>query len=91
MHPAKMELLNFLREEPVMAWLVLIALLVTIVPMASVLWRRMSGRKPVDAAKQPVQATKPTRFGNQTELVILFVGLLLLLAAIGWMRSTFFR
>lgn len=85
-----MEFLNFLREEPVMAWFVFLALLVTIVPMASVLWRRMPGRKPVDAAKQPVQAAKPTRFGNQTELIILFVVLLLLLAVIGWIRSAFF-
>ena len=85
-----MEFLNFLREEPVMAWFVLIAFLVTIVPVASVLWHRMSGRNPVDAAKQPAPAIKPTRFGNQTELVILIVGLLLLLAMIGWIRSAFF-
>ena len=85
-----MEFLNFLREEPVMAWFVLIAFLVTIVPVASVLWHRMSGRNPVDAAKQPAPVIKPTRFGNQTELVILFVGLLLLLAVIGWIRSAFF-
>jgi hypothetical protein len=50
----------------------------------------MSGRNPVDAAKQPAPVIKPTRFGNQTELVILFVGLLLLLAVIGWIRSAFF-
>ena len=85
-----MEFLNFLREEPVMAWFVLIALLVTIVPVASMLWHRMSARKPVDAESPPVRATKPTRFGNQTELIILLVGFLLLLAAIDWIRSAFF-
>lgn len=85
-----MEFLNFLREEPVMAWFVLIALLVIIVPVASVLWRGMSGRKPADAVKQSVQATKPTRFGNRAELIILLVGLLLLLLVIDWIRSTFF-
>ncbi len=85
-----MEFLNFLREEPVMAWFVLLALLVTIVPAVSVLWRRMSGRGQAEAARQPVHETKPVRFGNQTELIILLAGLLLLLAVIGWVRSTFF-
>lgn len=85
-----MEILSFLREEPVMVWFVLIALLITVVPVTSVLWRRMSGRKPVDAAKPPVEATKSTRFGNQTELIILLVGIVLLLLVMGWIRSTFF-
>lgn len=119
-----MEFLNFLREEPVMIWFVLIALLVTVVPVASVLWHRMSARNLVDAAKQPApvnkaprpkgqgintapqaagfrqpssqetgnltEEIKPTHFGNQTELVILLVGLVLLLVVIGWIRSTFF-
>lgn len=85
-----MEFSNFLREEPVMAWFVLIAFLVTIVPVASVLWHRMSGRNPVDAAKQPAPAIKPTRFGNQTDLIILLAGLLLLLLVIGWIRSNLF-
>ncbi len=85
-----MEFLNFLREEPVMAWFVFLALLVTIVPAASVLWRRMFGRGQAEVANQPAHETKPTRFGNQTELIILLVGLLLLLLVIGWIRSTFF-
>lgn len=85
-----METINFLCEDPVIAWLVFLGLLVIIVPVASVLWRRMSGRSPADTVRQPVQATKPTRFGNQTELVILLLGLLLLLLVIGWIRSTFF-
>ena len=85
-----MEFLNFLREEPVMGWFVLIALLVTVVSVASVFWRRMSGRSQVEVAKLPVHETKPTRFGNQAELIILLVGLLLLLVVIGWIRSAFF-
>ncbi len=85
-----MEILNFLREEPTMAWFAFLALLVTIVPLASVLWRRMSGRSRTDAAKPPVHDFKPARFGNQTELILLLAGLLLLLALIGWIRSTFF-
>ena len=85
-----MELLNFLREEPVMAWLVFLGLLITIVPVAAMLWRKMSGRNPVNEVKQPVRATKPVRFGNQTELVLIFVGILLLLAIVGWIRPVFF-
>jgi hypothetical protein len=85
-----MEVLNFLREEPMMAWFVFLALLVTIVPAVSVLWRRMPGRGQDEAAKQPVHETKSTRFGNQTELVILLAGFLLLLIVIGWVRSVFF-
>lgn len=78
-----MEFLNVLREDPVIMWLVFLGLLITIVPAALVLWGKISGRNPVDAENAPVQATKSTRFGNQTELVILFLGLLLLLAVIG--------
>lgn len=85
-----MDFLNFLREDPVMVWFVLILLLVTIVPVASMLWHRMSERRPVDAENPPARATKPTRFGNQTELIIFLAALLLLLAVIGWIRSTFF-
>jgi uncharacterized membrane protein YhaH (DUF805 family) len=85
-----MELLNFLREEPMMAWLAFLALLVTIVPVAAVLWRRMFRRGQTGAAKQPAHETKPARFGNQTDLIILLVGLLILLAVINWVRSAFF-
>lgn len=85
-----MEFLNFLREEPVMGWFVFLALLVTVVPVASVLWRRIFRRNQAKVEKQPTHETKSTHFGNQTELVVLFLGLLLLLAVIGWIRSTFF-
>jgi hypothetical protein len=84
-----MEFLNFLREEPVMAFLVFLGVLLTVVPVAAVLWRKMSGRKPVPEVKQPVRASKPVRFGNQTELIILLVGILLLLAVVGWIRNIF--
>ena len=88
-----MAFLNVLREDPLIAWFVFLALLITVVPAVSVLWRRMSGRNEPDAAKQPVRATKSTRFafGSRTDLVILLLGLLLLLAVIGWVRSIFFR
>jgi NADH:ubiquinone oxidoreductase subunit 6 (subunit J) len=87
---AHMEFLNFLREEPLIAWFVFLALLITVVPAVSVIWRRMSGRNQLDAAIRPVRATTPTRFGNQTELVILLLGLVLLLAVVGSIRRIFF-
>ena len=85
-----MDLLNFLKDDPVIAWFAFLALLLIVVPVVSASWRRMAGRGQADVAKQPAQATKPTRFGNQTELVVLFLGLVLLLGVIGWVRSTFF-
>ncbi len=85
-----MELLNFLLDDPVIAWFAFLALMLIVVAVASVLWRRMAGRGQADVAKQPEQVTKPIRFGNQTELVVLLLGILLLLGVIGWIRSTFF-
>ncbi|MCR4338410.1 MAG: hypothetical protein NUW01_00835 [Gemmatimonadaceae bacterium] len=85
-----MAFLNVLREDPLIAWFVFLAVLITVVPAVSVLWRRMSGRNQPDAARQPVRAAKSTRFGNQTELVIVLLSLVLLVAVIGWVRSIFF-
>ncbi len=85
-----MEILNFLREEPVMGWFVFLALLIIVVPAASVLWRRIFRRNEAEEKTQPAPETTSTHFGNRTELVILLVGLLLLLALIGWIRSAFF-
>jgi hypothetical protein len=84
-----MDFLNFLREEPMMALLVFLGLLLTVVPVSALLWRKISGRNPVDELKQPVRVTKPVRFGNQTELVLMFFGILLLLAIISWIRNYF--
>lgn len=77
-----MELLHFLREEPVMAWFALLALLLTIVPMAVFLWQRLNARKQIDTAKQPSLHSKPVRFGNHAELIILFFGLIFLLSMV---------
>ena len=81
-----MEFLNFLREDPVMAWLVFLGLLITVVPAAIVLWRKISGRKTAEEVKQPARATRPFR-GIQTELVLVLVGILWLLAVVGWIRN----
>jgi hypothetical protein len=84
-----MEFLNFLREEPVMASLVFLGLLLTVVPVAAMLRRKKPGHNPVDEMKQLARGTKPVRFGNQTELALLFVGIVLLLAIVGWIRRIF--
>jgi hypothetical protein len=85
-----MEFLNFLREDPAMAWLVFLGLMLAVVPVASVLWRKMSGRKPMEETREPARTTKPVRFGNQTELFLLLVGILLLLAIAAWIGGIFF-
>lgn len=85
-----MEFLNFLREDPVMASLVFLGLLLTIVSVAAMLWRKKPGHNPVDEMKQPARSTKPVRFGNQTELALVLVGIVLLLAIVGWIRNIFF-
>ncbi len=85
-----MDWLNFLKDDPVMAWFAFLALLLIVVSVASVLWRRMAGRSKVNVAKQPAQVTKDTRFGIQTDLIVLLLGLVLLLSVIDWIRSTFF-
>lgn len=82
--------MNFLREDPVLAWLVFLGLLLIVVPVAAMLWRKKPGHNPVDEMKHPARATKPIRFGNQTELALLLVGIVLLLAIVGWIRQIFF-
>jgi hypothetical protein len=83
-----MEFLNFLREDPVVAWLVFLGLLLTVVPLAAVLWRKLTGSKTAEEVKQPERATRPFR-GIQRELVLVVVGILWLLAIIGGIRSFF--
>jgi hypothetical protein len=85
-----MDFLNFLREDPVMAWLVFLGLLLAVVPVAAVLWRKMSGRKPMEETREPARSAKPVRFGNQTELFLILVGILLLLAIAAWIGGFFF-
>lgn len=86
-----MELLNFFKDDPVMGWFALIALLVTVVPVASVLWSRLFGRKQAEAIKQFERDTKSTHFGNRTDITLLIIGFMLLLAFIGWVYGSFFR
>ena len=85
-----MDLLNFLKDDPVIAWFAFLASMLIVVSVASVLWHRRAGRSQGDVAEKPAQVTKPTRFGNQSELIVLLIGIVLLLALIGWIRSIFF-
>ncbi len=85
-----MGILNFFREDPVIGWLVLLGLVVIVVSVASALWQKMAGHSPTVVTKQSTQLTKPVRFGNQTDLVVLFFGIMLLLGVIAWIRSIFF-
>jgi|GEM_PF-1915106 len=78
-----MEILSFLHDEPVMAWFALLALLLIIVPIISVLWRRLAGHQQDISPKQPEQTASSTHFGNRIELALLLVAALLSLALIG--------
>ena len=81
-----MEFLNFLRDDPAMAGLAAVGLMIIILPIGALLWRRISGRPADVSIKQSAASAKPTRFGNRTELTLLFVGLLLLISvgAVVW-------
>ena len=88
-----MTLIQFLIDTPVVAFLLLLGLLVTVVPMvAAVFSRKKSGRS--DSPGAPVMPEKPpanTRFlGTQMDLAVLILGLFLLLSVIGWARKNFF-
>lgn len=61
-----MEFLNFLREEPMLAWLVFLVLPVTIVPVVSVLWHWMSGRGRAETPEQPVN--EKNKHASETRL-----------------------
>lgn len=84
-----MEILNFLRDEPVMRWFALLALLVCGAPIASALWCRMPGRQRVQAVEDPARHSEPVHFGNRIEVTLLLIGFCLLLALIGGVRGTF--
>lgn len=84
-----MSFVHFLMDTPVVAFMLLLALLVTVVPIvAGLLSRKKSGHPEANTAvKEP-----PARpfLGTQMDIAILIFGLLMLLAVIGWVKKTFF-
>ena len=79
-----MEFVHFLMGNPVVAFMTLLALLVTVVPAGAALYRRYRPRAAVDAQ---VKESKPVRFlGTQMDLAILVFAALLLLALIAKFR-----
>lgn len=78
-----MEFLDFVRGEPVMGWFAFLALLITLVPLASVRWRTKFPSSPEHKKMRPVQEVRSTHFGNRTEILILLVVLVCLIALIG--------
>jgi len=83
-----MLLVHFLIDTPVVAFLLLLGLLVTVVPIASVL---LSRRKPKHPVSTPGKEPPTTRFlGIQMDIILLIFGLLLLFGVIAWLKKAFF-
>ena len=76
-------------NTPVVAFLLLLVLLVTIVPVVT---RWLSRRKTAHSETVSTKEPPTTRFlGIQMDIVILIFGLFLMLGVIGWIHKTFFR
>jgi hypothetical protein len=86
-----MSFVHFLMEDPVVALFLLLALLITVVPIvAGLLSRRKDARSDtVDALPKELPSSR--FLGTQMELAILIFGLLLLLALAPWVYKTFFQ
>ena len=83
--------IDFLKDNPVVAFMVLLVLLITVVPAGAALYRRRHPKAPTDGdnpAGGKLQETKPVRFlGTQMDIAILLFGALMLLAIV----ARFFR
>jgi hypothetical protein len=85
-----MEIIHVLIDTPVVAFLLLLGLLVTVVLLVAGLFSRRKARKS-DAAVLPAPEPGTSRFlGTQMDLGILLFGLVLLLGVIGWLKKVFF-
>lgn len=85
-----MSFVHFLNDTPVVAFLLLLGLLVTIV---SVVTGWLSHRKTArsDTADALAKESPTTRFlGTQMDIAILIFVLFLLLGLVGWLHKTFF-
>ena len=84
-----MTFMRFLIDTPVVAFMLLLVLLVTVVPVVAALWSSKFG-KPGEA-KAAAKEPQGTRFmGTQMDFAILLVGLVLLLGIVGWVVKAFF-
>lgn len=81
-----MEYLDFLRGNPVVAFMLLLVLLITVVPAGTALYRRHRPKAPTDGdnpAGGHMRETKPVRFlGTQMDIAILLFAALMLLAIV---------
>jgi hypothetical protein len=82
--------IQFLHDTPAVAFMLLLALLVTVVPvLAAIISRKKTGH--ADDANALGRDPPPSRFlGTQMDIAVLIFGLLLLLGVIGWVHKTFF-
>lgn len=85
-----MTVLQFLIDTPVVAFMLLLALLVTVVPIGGALLSPNKSKHPDDVSRV-VKEPPITRFvGIQLDIAILIFGLLLLAGVVGWMYKTFY-
>lgn len=85
-----MNFVQFLIDTPVVSFLLLLGLLVTVVPVVAAVLSRKKSKHPV-VPGMPMKTPPSTRFlGTQMDLAILILGLLLLLGVITWVRKNFF-
>lgn len=81
--------LQFLEDNPVIDWFIVLVLLITVVPAGMGWYRRRHPpveTEQADAIRQP----RESRFlGIQMDIAILVIGLLLLLGLIHWIRELF--
>ncbi|MHB8412237.1 MAG: hypothetical protein ACYDDI_09865 [Candidatus Acidiferrales bacterium] len=85
-----MSFVHLLVDTPVLAFLLLLGLLVTVVPLALVWLSHRKKSKHPDEVHVPVKEIPTTRFlGTQLDLAILFCGFLLLLGLLGWAYKLF--
>jgi hypothetical protein len=85
-----MTFIQFLIDTPVVAFLLLLGLLVTVVPVVVALLSRRKSGHPDDVSTPANGPPTPRFLGTQMDIAILIFGLLMLLALIGWVHKTFF-
>jgi uncharacterized iron-regulated membrane protein len=85
-----MSFVRFLMDSPIVAFLLLLALFVTAVPIFVAWLSRGKSAYPDEIDKAPKELPATRFLGNQLDLVALVLVFLLLLVLAGWVRKTFF-